>query len=140
MRTLFGIAILSAVIACGQEHGAAPKAAEPVGDATGHAQAPMQPSASAGQEHAQTATKHGEGHEDAPMPHEIWWKWANFALLAGGLGYVIAKNAGPFSDRALRKFRKEFAMPPRCERTQKPEQRRSRRGLPTSLLKWKRCG
>ena len=30
------------------------------------------------------------------MPNEIWWKWANFAVLAGGLGYLIGKNAGPF--------------------------------------------
>jgi F-type H+-transporting ATPase subunit b len=24
------------------------------------------------------------------------WKWANFLILAGGLGYLIGKNAGPF--------------------------------------------
>src|SRR5215472_13237635 len=24
------------------------------------------------------------------------WKWANFALLAGGLGYLIKKNVGPY--------------------------------------------
>jgi F-type H+-transporting ATPase subunit b len=30
------------------------------------------------------------------MPNEIWWKWANFAILAGGLGFLIAKNAGAF--------------------------------------------
>ncbi|MBS1854662.1 MAG: ATP synthase F0 subunit B [Acidobacteria bacterium] len=24
------------------------------------------------------------------------WKWANFVLLGGGLGYLIGKNAGPF--------------------------------------------
>jgi F-type H+-transporting ATPase subunit b len=24
------------------------------------------------------------------------WKWANFLVLAGGLGYLIGKNAGPF--------------------------------------------
>src|ERR1700736_314307 len=24
------------------------------------------------------------------------WKWANFLVLAGGLGYLIRKNAGPF--------------------------------------------
>jgi F-type H+-transporting ATPase subunit b len=91
LRKLLGIALLAAALACAQEHGPAP-----VGDATGHAQAPMQPSTSAGQEHAQAAAKHGEGHEETPMPNEIWWKWANFALLAGGLGYLIGKNAGPF--------------------------------------------
>src|SRR5262245_21411633 len=30
------------------------------------------------------------------MQNEIWWKWANFAMLAAGLGFLIAKNAGPF--------------------------------------------
>nr|Q02BU5.1 RecName: Full=ATP synthase subunit b; AltName: Full=ATP synthase F(0) sector subunit b; AltName: Full=ATPase subunit I; AltName: Full=F-type ATPase subunit b; Short=F-ATPase subunit b [Candidatus Solibacter usitatus Ellin6076] len=24
------------------------------------------------------------------------WKWANFLILAGGLGYLVGKNAGPF--------------------------------------------
>ena len=30
------------------------------------------------------------------MPNEIWWKLANFAVLVGGLGYLISKNAGPY--------------------------------------------
>jgi F-type H+-transporting ATPase subunit b len=47
-------------------------------------------------DHAKAAVEHGEGHEEAPMPNEIWWKWANFAVLAGGLAFLIAKNAGPF--------------------------------------------
>ena len=25
----------------------------------------------------------------------IWWKWANFVILAGGLGYLIGKNVPP---------------------------------------------
>jgi F0F1-type ATP synthase membrane subunit b/b' len=37
-----------------------------------------------------------EAEEEKPMPHELWWKLANFAVLAGGLGYLIAKNAGPY--------------------------------------------
>lgn len=45
---------------------------------------------------AQAAVDHGEGHEDAPMPNEIWWKWANFAILAAGIGYLIQKNAVPY--------------------------------------------
>lgn len=49
-----------------------------------------------GAEHAQAAAKHGEGHEQAPMPNELLWKFANFAILASGLGYLISKNAGPF--------------------------------------------
>ena len=24
------------------------------------------------------------------------WKWANFAILAGGIGYLLSKHAGPF--------------------------------------------
>jgi F-type H+-transporting ATPase subunit b len=49
-----------------------------------------------GEQHAEDTAKHGEGHEEAAMPHEIWWKWANFAILMAGLGYLIGKNAGPF--------------------------------------------
>lgn len=44
-------------------------------------------------EHAAAAAEHGEAHAEAEMPNEIWWKWANFALLVGGLGYLIAKSA-----------------------------------------------
>jgi F-type H+-transporting ATPase subunit b len=43
---------------------------------------------------AESAAEHGtEEHADSS---QIWWKWANFALLAAGLGYVIGKHAGPF--------------------------------------------
>lgn len=34
------------------------------------------------------------------------WKWANFAVLAGALGYLIAKNAGPFFAARSRQIRK----------------------------------
>lgn len=34
--------------------------------------------------------------------NEVLWAWANFLLLAGGLGYIIKKNAGPyFASRSL---------------------------------------
>jgi F0F1-type ATP synthase membrane subunit b/b' len=36
------------------------------------------------------------------------WKWANFALLAGGLGYLIAKNGGPFFAARSQKIRQEL--------------------------------
>jgi F-type H+-transporting ATPase subunit b len=35
---------------------------------------------------------HGEGHAEP----SIAWKWANFAILAGVLGYLINKHAGKF--------------------------------------------
>lgn len=34
------------------------------------------------------------------------WEWANFILLAGGLGYIIGKNAGPAFDARGRRIRK----------------------------------
>jgi len=53
------------------------------------------------QEHAaetagEKAGEHAEAAEAEQMPNEIWWKWANFGILAIGLGYLIGKNAGPF--------------------------------------------
>jgi F-type H+-transporting ATPase subunit b len=36
-----------------------------------------------------------EGSEAAGDNLQVW-KWANFLLLAAGLGYLIGKNAGPF--------------------------------------------
>jgi F-type H+-transporting ATPase subunit b len=35
-----------------------------------------------------------ENHAEQGDPW-IWWKWANFAILAVGLGYLIAKNVPP---------------------------------------------
>ncbi|HMD71761.1 MAG TPA: ATP synthase F0 subunit B [Bryobacteraceae bacterium] len=42
---------------------------------------------------AEAAAESGGNQEKEPS--EIW-KWANFALLAGGLGYLVAKNAPAF--------------------------------------------
>jgi F-type H+-transporting ATPase subunit b len=36
------------------------------------------------------------------------WKWANFAILAGGLGYLIAKNAGPMFAARSEKIRRDM--------------------------------
>lgn len=76
MKKAFGILILAAVAALAQEH-------------------PAQPPASA--EHA-PAENHGGG---GAIPEvAIGWKWANFAILAFGLGFLIAKNApGYFASR-----------------------------------------
>lgn len=45
----------------------------------------------------------GEGHG------LTGWEWANFALLMGGLGYLAAKNAGPFFSARSRKIRQGIA-------------------------------
>jgi F-type H+-transporting ATPase subunit b len=95
LKNLLGIGLLAGTLVFAQEH---PAANEPAGDATGHAQGAVQPGTSPQQRHAQQEAKHGEAHAEAetPMANEIWWKWANFALLAGGLGYLFSKHAGPF--------------------------------------------
>jgi F-type H+-transporting ATPase subunit b len=36
------------------------------------------------------------------------WKWANFVVLAGGLGYLINKNAGPFFAGRSEQIRQEM--------------------------------
>jgi len=67
------------------------------------------------QEHAEKAAekaeeKAGEHESSGEGEHggmEIW-KWANFAILAGGLGYLIGKNAGPFFAGRTQQIRKEM--------------------------------
>jgi F-type H+-transporting ATPase subunit b len=65
---------------------------------------------SAGHEGAKTeagkSEGHGSGHESEGNL-EIW-KWANFLLLAGGIGYMIGKNAGPFFADRSKQIRKEM--------------------------------
>ncbi|MGC9951323.1 MAG: ATP synthase F0 subunit B [Bryobacteraceae bacterium] len=39
----------------------------------------------------------------------VFWGWANFILLAGGLGYVIKKNAGPYFAQRSLEIRKGMA-------------------------------
>jgi F-type H+-transporting ATPase subunit b len=43
------------------------------------------------------------GHEGLEL-----WKWANFLLLAAGLGYLIGKNAGPFFSARSQQIRKNM--------------------------------
>jgi F-type H+-transporting ATPase subunit b len=53
-------------------------------------------------EHASEASGAGE-HGGMEI-----WKWANFAILAGGLGYLAGKNAGPFFAGRTQQIRKEM--------------------------------
>jgi F-type H+-transporting ATPase subunit b len=93
LKHLALIALLAGSLAFAQEH------ATPAPKGDGHTQAggaeAVHPGGAAAN-HAQDTAKHGEGHEAKTMPNEIWWKWANFALLAVLLGWLIKKNAGPF--------------------------------------------
>ena len=66
IRRVVLVIALSAIGVCAQEHGAAPAT-----DAHGAA----------------------EHKSEGPQEVSIWWKWANFAVLAGGLAYLISKNA-----------------------------------------------
>jgi len=36
------------------------------------------------------------------------WKWANFIVLIGGLGYLVGKNAGPFFTGRSQQIRKDM--------------------------------
>ena len=40
--------------------------------------------------------KESAGQEESTGDPWIWWKWANFVLLAGALGYLINKSAGSY--------------------------------------------
>jgi F-type H+-transporting ATPase subunit b len=61
------------------------------------------------QEAAEKAGEHEAGHpaEGGHGGMEIW-RWANFLVLAGALGYLTAKNAGPFFAARSRQIRKDM--------------------------------
>ena len=61
------------------------------------------PGIAAAQE-SQAGNKAGEegGAED------IWWRVVNFVIMAGGVGYLIVKNAGPFFTARSKKIREEI--------------------------------
>ena len=58
-------------------------------------------------EGAAPAEKHegGSGGEEGGM---TGWKWANFLVLAGGLGYLAKKNGGAFFDSRLKQIGKDI--------------------------------
>jgi F-type H+-transporting ATPase subunit b len=63
-----------------------------------------QETAPAKAEHGQAGEKSGGGEEGLEV-----WKWANFAILAGALGYGIAKKGGPFFQSRSQEIRKGIA-------------------------------
>ena len=54
------------------------------------------------------AEGHGSGGGHGSEGSLEIWKWANFALLAGALGWVIRKNAGPYFETRSREIRKQL--------------------------------
>jgi F0F1-type ATP synthase membrane subunit b/b' len=52
--------------------------------------------------HASESSREGE-HGNLEI-----WKWANFVVLAGALGYLIVKNAGPFFADRSRQIRRDL--------------------------------
>jgi len=90
------------------QHGehAAPADAPP--SAVGHG-GPSPAASEASGKHA--ASEHGGGRQSLDA-----WKWANFALLAGILGYWVAKNAGPFFERRTREIQSDIAQSEKMRR------------------------
>lgn len=59
--------------------------------------------------HGAPAAAHGEGHgEEGGHSGLGVWKWVNFAILAGLLGWAIAKNAGPFFQGRIAEIQKDI--------------------------------
>jgi F-type H+-transporting ATPase subunit b len=56
-------------------------------------------------EHGGASEGHAKEGEEGNMEP---WKWANFLVLAGGFGYLIGKNAGPFFDGRTAQIRKDM--------------------------------
>jgi F0F1-type ATP synthase membrane subunit b/b' len=51
----------------------------------------------------------GAKQETAQGDPWIWWKWVNFLILAGGLGYLISKNAPAMFQARSEEIQKMFA-------------------------------
>src|SRR5262249_15191201 len=59
------------------------------------------------QEHGEEKKETHEAAAEEEGGLEIW-KWVNFLILAGGLGYLIGKNAGPFFKARSADIRKDL--------------------------------
>jgi F-type H+-transporting ATPase subunit b len=57
-------------------------------------------------------TQHESAEQGDPW---IWWKWANFAILATGLGYLIGKQAPALFRRRFDELQQEMAEASRAE-------------------------
>ena len=82
MRRVALLLAFCAALLLGQEHGAGAK------------------------EHAEEAAAHGEEHANS---NEIWWKWANFAILFGGLAWLARKYGAPYFNERATAIRESIA-------------------------------
>jgi F0F1-type ATP synthase membrane subunit b/b' len=57
---------------------------------------------------AQEAAPTGSRAAQEEEARLIRWKWANFLVLAGAIGYLAAKNGGPFFAARSKQIRKEM--------------------------------
>ena len=115
LARLFFAGAIAFAPAFAQQH-EAPKAAEHADHA--------QPAAA---EHGKAAEGHGksEGHGGGHGNLE-GWKWANFLLLAAGLGYLVGKNAGPFFASRSLQISKDMADADRLRQDAEARARRRR--------------
>ncbi len=58
---------------------------------------------------AGAAAANGEHKAAGDEGKWLYWKWANFAILAALLGYLIAKNSGPFFRGRTERIQKDMA-------------------------------
>jgi F-type H+-transporting ATPase subunit b len=63
----------------------------------------------AAQERETEAQKVRESQGVTEKGPNVFWGWLNFAILAGGLGYAIKKNAGPYFAQRSLEIRKGMA-------------------------------
>jgi F-type H+-transporting ATPase subunit b len=107
MKKLALVALLLAIPMWAQKAPAAPAAGHDAPAATqtpATAQTPAAAQESPAAQHAEA--KHEGGTEHRESPYTELWKWANFLILAGVLGYFIGKNAGPFFASRTKEIRK----------------------------------
>jgi F-type H+-transporting ATPase subunit b len=68
----------------------------------------MSPAARAQQPKPDAAERAAEPPEKSDEGRLAIWKWANFAILAGFLGYMAAKKGGPYFAGRSRQIRKDM--------------------------------
>ncbi len=61
------------------------------------------------QQHETEAQRVAESRGVTEHGPNVFWGWLNFIVLAGGLGYLIKKNAGPYFAQRSREIRKGIA-------------------------------